>query len=322
MIIDIFTHHISKSVEPLIAKAGYYVAPDEPGFDMWKSKGQFFYEGANAVAEKRLAIMDRQGVDLHVLSQTTPVLLNSNPEQAQEICRLSNTDNYKLCKLYPKRFMNVAIFSLLDVKASLVELERNMNELDCRGVTLATNQDGKGLDSPEFFPFYEKLVEYDLPIWLQPINWSGYPLVQNDLGFNAMSQFGWPFDTTQAMWHLIFGGVLDRFPSLKIITHHCGAMFPFFGERFARYGNAMLKRPFSEYCKNFYGDTALAGSVPACNCGYDFFGPDRMMYGSDYPFGGEPGIKFSLESVRAMKASKSDIKKILGESARALLKIK
>jgi uncharacterized protein len=322
MIIDIFTHHIPKAVGPLIAKAGYFEAPDNPKFDMWKAKGQFFFEGANADPEKRLAMMDRNKIDVHALSQTTPVLENSNAAEADEICRISNTENYRLCKQYPARFVNICIFSLLDMAGAMKELERSVNELDCRGVTLATNQGGKGLDSPEYLKFYEKLVSYDLPIWLQPTLWQGYPLVSNDLGFNAMSIIGWPFDTTQAMWRLIFGGVLDRFPTLKIITHHCGAMFPFFGKRMERYGNAMLPRPFNEYCKNFYGDTALAGSVSACNCGYDFFGPERMMYGSDYPFGGEGALKGALESVRAMNKPAAETAGILGENARKILKIK
>jgi len=322
MIIDIFAHHIMGSVSKLIAKAGYYEMPTTPGFDMFKARGQFFYPGENADPEKRLQLMDKYKVDIHAISQTTPVLLNSSPSEQQEICRISNTDNFKLCKSYPDRFVNICIFSLLDMKATLQELERCVNELDCRGVTLATNQDGRGLDSPEFFPFYEIVVKYDLPIWLQPTNWGGYPLVDPEMGFNAMAIIGWPFDTTQAMWRLIFGGVLDRFPTLKIITHHCGAMFPFFGKRMETFGNAKLPRPFAEYCNNLYGDTALAGSVSACNCGYDFFGSERMMYGSDYPFGGESAISKSLDSVRNMKAEPAEIEKILGENARKILKIR
>jgi aminocarboxymuconate-semialdehyde decarboxylase len=117
------------------------------------------------------------------------------------------------------------------------------------------------------------------------------------------------------------GGVIDRYPSLKIITHHCGAMIPFFAKRIEKTFSKRLPRPVSEYWDNIYGDTALSGSLAACQCGYAFFGAERMLFGSDYPFGGEEGIKSNLESVNSMSIPKESIRKILNENARALLKI-
>jgi predicted TIM-barrel fold metal-dependent hydrolase len=92
-----------------------------------------------------LRLMDKYRIDVQALSQTTPALLGFSADEAAEICQLSNDDNYALCKAYPERFMNICIFSLLDVKKAMKELERSVNELDCRGVTIATNQSGKGL---------------------------------------------------------------------------------------------------------------------------------------------------------------------------------
>lgn len=317
MIIDIFCHHISEPVGRLMEKGKYY-----------GSGKQYPYPAQNADPEVRLSLMDKYGIDVQALSQTTPVLMGFSADDAAEICRVSNNDNYALCRAYPDRFVNICIISLLDMKSAMAELERGVDELDCRGVTISSNQNGKGLDSPEYFPFYAKLEEYDLPLLIHPCHWESYPLVDMEKGWRMMHVFGWPFDTTQAVWRLIMGGVLDRYPSLKIVMHHMGALIPYFIRRiestFNRHLKDKLPRHISEYWSNIYGDTAVDGTLAAYPCGYAFFGPDRLMYGSDYPFGVEAGesyIRDNLTGVRSMDIPKQDMDKILGENASKLLKI-
>jgi len=316
MIIDIYSHHISKSVAEMLAREKYY----------GKDK-QFTYPVENGDPEVRLKLMDKYGVDIQALSQTTPVLLGFGPEDAAEICRRSNNDNYTLCKLYPKRFVNICMIALLNMKSAMKELDRSINELDCRGITIASNQNGKGLDSPKYFPFYEKVVQHDLPILIHPTHWESYPLVDMDKGWRMMHVFGWPFDTTQAVWRLIFGGVIDRFPTMKIVMHHLGAMLPFFARRVEQNFKFLadkLPRHISEYWGNLYGDTATDGTIASYPCGYAFFGPDRMMYGSDYPFGAEAGedfIRSNLKGIKSMDIPSKDKEKILGGNAKKLLKI-
>jgi predicted TIM-barrel fold metal-dependent hydrolase len=319
MIIDILAHHISRPVGKLLLKQKYY------------GEGrQLLFPPQNADAETRLKLMDKHGINIQALSQTSPVLLGFNAKDAAEICRLSNDDNYALCKAYPDRFVNICIVSLLDVKGALKELDRSINELDCRGVTVSANQNGKGLDSPDYFPFYQKLVEHDLPLFIHPTHWDSYPLVDMEKGWRMMHLFGWPFDTTQAIWRLIFGGVIDRYPKLKIFTHHLGAMIPYFARRIQTNFDGFLKdklpRNISLYWGNIYGDTALDGTEAAYPCGYAFFGPDRMVFGTDYPFGPEAGEDFIRENLRGVKAMKDvsadNMNKILNGNARRLLKIK
>lgn len=316
-VIDLFCHHLPRSIAPWMAKEKYYGDGKE-----------LPYPHRNADPEVRLGLMDKYGVTIQALSQTTPALLGFNAEDAAEICRISNDENYALCRSYPDRFVNICIMSLLDVKSATEELERSVNELDCRGVTIATNQKGRGLDSTDYFPFYEKVVEYDLPILLHPTHWEDYPLADMEKGWRMMHLFGWPFDTTQAVWRLIFGGVIDRFPTLRIVTHHLGAMIPYFSRRIEQNFNKFLKdkvpRHISEYWKNFYGDTALDGTLAAYDCGYAFFGPERMVFATDYPFGpaeGEDYIRSNLEGVKAMKIPEENKRKILSENAKKLLKI-
>jgi predicted TIM-barrel fold metal-dependent hydrolase len=317
MIIDIYSHHISASVGKLIEKGKYF------------GEGKQYYRPIqNADPEVRLNLMEKYGIDVQALSQTTPVLMGFGPEDAAEICRLSNDDNYALCKAYPGRFVNICIVSLLDMGSAMKELDRSINELDCRGVTVSSNQNGKGLDSPEYFQLYEKLVEHDLPLLIHPAHWESYPLVDMDTAWRMMHVFGWPFDTTQAVWRLIFGGVIDRYPSLKVVTHHMGAMLPYFVRRIESTFNLHLRdklpRHISQYWSNIYGDTAVDGTVAAYPCGYAFFGPDRLMYGSDYPFGVEAGesyIRDNLVGVKAMDIPSQDMEKILGGNAKKLLKL-
>lgn len=317
MVIDIYCHHISKSIGEIIGKAKYYGEGKE-----------FQYPPQNADAEIRLGLMEKYGVDMQAISQTTPMLLGLSNEDATELCRLSNQDNFALCKAYPDKFVNICIFHLPDMKGAMGELERAINELDCRGVTISSNQNGKGLDSPEFFPFYEKVVENDLPILIHGTHWECSPLMDMENAHRFMHVFGWDYDGTQALWTLIFGGVIDRFPTMKIVTHHLGNYFPFFVRRietnFDWKLQDQLPRHISEYYGNIYGDTAVDGTLGALPCGYAFFGSERMLYGSDYPFGPEAGedfIRENLIGVKSMPIPAGEKERILGGNAKRLLKI-
>lgn len=317
MIIDIFSHHISKSVAKIVGRAKYY------------GKGKEFpYPEENADPEVRLALMDKYGIDMQALSQTTPILLGLSDEDATEVCRLSNQDNYALCKEYPDRFVNICIFHLVDMKGTMEEFKRCVNELDCRGVTISSNQKGRGLDDLEFYPFYEKVVEHDLPILIHGTHWECSPLMDMEHSWRFLHVFGWDYDGTQALWRLIFGGVLDRFPTMKIVTHHLGNYFPFFQRRiecnFKGFLKDKLPRDISEYFENIYGDTAVDGTIGAFQCGYSFFGAKRMLYGSDYPFGPEAGedfIRENLFGVKALPIPTKEKEMILGGNARKMLKI-
>ncbi len=318
MIIDFSCHHISRNVGNILAKGKWYGEGNAIGYPV-----------RNADPEVRLALMEKYGIDMQALSQTTPVVMGFSPAEAAEICRISNDDNYALCKAYPKKFVNICMVSLQHMPSAIKELERSIKDLDCRAVTVGSNQDGKGLDSPDFFPFYEMLVKYDLPLFIHPVNWEGYPLVEMENGWRNMLVLGWPFDTTQAAWRLILGGVIDRYPTLKVVLHHYGAMIPFFIRRIEQNIRVSLKnrltKDIHEYWNNFYGDTALDGSINSYPCGYALFGANRTVFGTDYPFGAEDGEDFyreNLVGVRTMKIPAADMAKVLGGNAKSLLKIK
>jgi predicted TIM-barrel fold metal-dependent hydrolase len=321
VILDFSSHMISRQSLGKTLEARQYFGPDR--------RWELPYPPQNADPGVRLGLMKKYGIDMQLLTQTTPVLLGFGPKDAAGICKISNDDIAALCQKYPDKFVGAAIVSLLDVNSGLDELDRAIKDLDFRCVTISTNQNGRGLDSPEYYPFYERVVKYDIPIFLHPTHWKSYSLVEMKTGWRMMQVFGWPFDTTQAVWRLIFGGVLDEFPGLKIVTHHLGAMLPYFSHRIAlntqMFLRGQMKRPLSEYWKQIYGDSALDGTSEAFPCGYAFFGSDRMLFGTDYPFGPEAGevfIRDNLAGLKTMAISQKDREKILGGNAKNLLKIK
>ena len=326
MAIDVFCHYISR---PLAKQIGRVRSAPENRNSPEKWDEGFNFPRQSADLDVRLGLMDEYGIEVQALCLTAETLRGFTVEEAVEMCRLANTDNYTVCKAYPKRFVNICILPLIDMKSAMREFDRCLNELDCRAITVASNQEGKGLDSAEYFPFYEKLVEHDLPLFIHPTHWGSYPLADDSYGWEFMGTFGWPFDYTLAVWRLIFGGVIDRFPTIKVVMHHLGAMFPFFS---GRINNVYLRvrdklpRHISEYWGNVYGDTALSGATPAAySCGYDFFGPNRILFATDYPFGGEGGelfIRENLSGVSSMNIPGDEMEKILSGNARRLLKIK
>jgi len=133
MIIDVFCHHISKPLIERIHNKRQASDPADPG------PKEFLAPLESADPEVRLGLMDKYGVDIQALSLTTESLYGFTPEEAVEICRLSNDANYALSKAYPKRFVNICATSLIDVKSGLRELDRSINELDCRAVIVSTS---------------------------------------------------------------------------------------------------------------------------------------------------------------------------------------
>jgi aminocarboxymuconate-semialdehyde decarboxylase len=147
--------------------------------------------------------------------------------------------------------------------------------------------------------------------------------------------FGWPYDTSVAMVRMVFAGLLDRYPGLKIITHHLGGMIPYYDGRIGPglqvlgsrtsdedYSNILpsLKRPHLDYLHDFYGDTALfGGGIQAVRCGLEFFGSDHVVFATDTPLG---PIAPTIETIKRLDISESDRRKIFCGNAERLLRRK
>ena len=161
------------------------------------------------------------------------------------------------------------------------------------------------------------MAGHALPIWIHPAT---YDKLDNDVGL-----FSWPFETTSAMLRLVLSGVFNDHPDIKFITHHCGAMVPFFQKRIkwvmslVPHLHPTVKRP-EEHFRKFYNDTAVYGNTSALMCGYDFFGAEHLLFGTDAPLGPRFGLTGeTVESIERMAISDAEKEKIFWRNAADLL---
>jgi predicted TIM-barrel fold metal-dependent hydrolase len=221
---------------------------------------------------------------------------------------------------------------------ALKETDRAIKQLGFKGVYIHTPVDEKPLDLPEFMPLYEKMCQYDLPIVIHPMRKMDHPdfLTEKLSKYNMFSLFGWPYDTTSAMARLVFSGVMEKYPTLKIVTHHMGGMVPFYAERIRQFTQLIkMRRPADEnpyltkdpieYFRMFYADTAIYGNPTALICGHTFFGPDRILFGIDFPLGdtehGDRNYRQTINAIEQMGLSDEDKKKIYEDNARKLMRL-
>jgi predicted TIM-barrel fold metal-dependent hydrolase len=286
--------------------------------------------------EERFRIMDRYGELMQVITLGwPPIEAVADPVKAAELSRLANDEISELVQKYPSRFVaGIAHLPMNNLDAAMQELERSIIELRLRGVQIYSPVNDKPLDSPEFWQLYEKMEQYDLPIFIHPMrsgpDYKGEKISKYMIG----SIFGWPYETSAAMTRLVFSGVLEKYPNLKIVTHHCGGMIPYFADRLVEFMDQaemrgherrrLTKSPI-EYFKKFYADTALYGNTPALMCAHSFFGSEHLVFGIDMPLGdstlGYRNYRQTINAIDAMSISDEDKKKIYEDNARKLMRL-
>ncbi|HWP56649.1 MAG TPA: amidohydrolase family protein [Candidatus Acidoferrales bacterium] len=236
--------------------------------------------------ELRLKEMDAQGVDLHVMSVLPPLFVNHiEPQKAVAACRVINDAFAEAVSRHPRRLVAIANLPMQAPQEAARELERAVKDLGMKGAEICTNIAGKNLDDESLAPFYRKMQELDVPVFLHPNNVLGQDrLARYHLG----NLIGNPTDTAVAAASLIFGGVLKEFPRLKFYLAHGGGSCPYLrgrwehGWRVRAEAKVNIQRPPSEYVPRLYFDS-LTHSGPALNFLVETMGPERVMLGTDYP---------------------------------------
>lgn len=254
--------------------------------------------------DTRFRSMDEFGNYAQIVSLSSPPIEEiATPSQGGELAQIANDEMAELVAKYPDRFPGfVASVALHDVEEGLVELERAVSKLGAVGLQIFTDVAGVPIDHERFAPAFAAAYRAGIPIWLHPCRAPTIP----DFAGESISHFemwqilGWPYATSVAMMRLILTGLFDRHPGIKIITHHMGGLIPF---HYVRLERALLResmkksqvepesrvqhlrRPPLQYLKNFYGDTAMHGAVEPVELGISFFGENRVVFGTDYPFG-------------------------------------
>jgi aminocarboxymuconate-semialdehyde decarboxylase len=332
MIIDIFNHFMPKAYFDRLAD----LIPGHPVLAAFPRLQPLIDVDA------RLRLLDEFGDMQHVISLANPPLeLIAGPDKTPELARFANDALAEVCSRHPDRFPTfVASLPMNNVEASLVEIDRAVKQLGARGVQLFTNVAGKPLSAPEYRPIFAAMVAHDLPVWVHPMrtaqfaDYASEQASENEIWFS----FGWPYETTACMTRLIYSGIFDEVPALKIVSHHMGGMIPYFsgkiqlGFRQIFFGapdknpaaaDAGLQKPPVEYFKMLYADTAL-GEVAPTRCGHAFFGTSHCLFASDAPFDSEQGrglLRRSIAAVEALEIPQAEKDAIFAGNARKLLRL-
>ncbi|MEE8378686.1 MAG: amidohydrolase family protein [Candidatus Aminicenantaceae bacterium] len=270
----------------------------------------------------RSEVLEKIGIDMQVLTFTTPGVHIESPERAVELARMVNDNFAKIKKEKSQRFSALATLPMNDPEASVTELERAFSELGFRGAALHSNINGVALSDERFWPLYEKANELEAVFDIHP----SFPVgVEAMTDYWLMPLLGFTFDTTLAAAKLVFSGVVEKFPKIRWILGHLGGTIPYLAERLDR-GYAAFKECLeniskkpSEYLKTFYFDT-VNFDIKALQLAIDFAGADHLVAGSDYPH--QIGsLEQMVSSIDKLNISEEDKDRIYGKNAAQLLKI-
>ena len=268
----------------------------------------------------REQVLMRHGVDMQVITLTTPGTHVEAPATAAKFAALVNDAFAEVVRTKGGRFAALATLPLNDPAASVKELERACRGLGLRGAMLFSNVNGMGLNEQRFWPLYEAADELGAVLYIHPT----HPLeVEAMTDFWLMPLVGFPMDTTLVAAKLVFSGVPERFPRIRWALCHLGGAIPYLAERLDRGFEAFsecranISRPPSDYLKQFYYDT-VNFDPRAVRLAMDFAGVDHLLAGSDYPhqIGSIPKM---LETIEGMDLSAGEKAAILGGNAARLL---
>jgi predicted TIM-barrel fold metal-dependent hydrolase len=269
----------------------------------------------------RFRMLDEFGSDYRqVLSLSAPPIESINPDRqiTIDLARLANDSMADVVRGHPHCFPGfIASLPLNHPDESVAELERAVRNLGALGVQIFSNVSGLPLDDERFFPLFETADRLSCPLFLHPargVSFTDYAS-ETKSKYEIWWTFGWPYETSAAMQRLVFSRLFDRLPGIKIVTHHLGAMIPYFEGRVG-YGldqlgtrtadedysallRSLKKRPY-DYFKMFWADTAVFGSRAATECGLKFFGVDQVVFASDAPFDPEGGPMYIRETIKVI----------------------
>ncbi|QNQ84313.1 amidohydrolase family protein [Lactobacillus sp. PV037] len=197
--------------------------------------------------------------------------------EAAQLAQAGNRELAKIIEKFPDYFESgVGMLALNNVKASCDILEEIAHSSSLVGAQIFTRHLGKSIAAPEYEPIFATAAKLNVPLWLHPVFDVRKP--DNNLVFS------WEYELSQAMLQLVQANIFEKYPTIKIIIHHAGAMVPFFAGRI----NHILPQEQAADFKKFYVDTAILGNAPALKLALDYYGSDHVLFGTDAPFGVKP----------------------------------
>jgi aminocarboxymuconate-semialdehyde decarboxylase len=322
--LDLHTHYYPESFFQMIGQipSEFSFAKDPTGRTIITHRGARFFGVTAPMSDpnKRLEDMDRVGIDVEVISLSTPNIFFADESRQPEVARILNDAYAELIAKYSNRFKGFASIPMDAPEAALRELHRAIDELKLNGVILLSNIRGCALTSPVYRPFFEEADRMNLCIFLHPmIPVYSEPYKEYVLG----PLVGFPFDTTLAVARMCFDGMLRELPNIRWIIGHLGGAIPYLMERldngyrdFAECRVKIDQLP-STYLKKLYYDTVTFSSHNL-RLARDLVGVDHMVMGSDYPhlLG---SIERSVSSIQDLAIPESEKQQIFSGTALSIL---
>ena len=185
--------------------------------------------------DARFKVMDEFGEYCQVISlPAPPIEAFGGPDKTPAIARFANDGMAELTRKHPKRFPTfIASLAMNNPDEATKEAIRAVTELGAGGVQIFTNVTGEPLDEPKYQPFFDEMAKRDIGIWMHPARGANFPdyVTEKKSKYEIWWTLGWPYETSAAMARMVFSGLLDRNPGIRILTHHLGGMIPYFEGR-------------------------------------------------------------------------------------------
>jgi len=329
--IDVHAHMVPRNVwQAAEAKRDWHGYRHEPG----EGLGSFVANGKRTgftspkvrfTPEERLKDMDAQGVDVQVVSIHTPFFgYHLDPAQGLALAREVNDEIAAMARRWPRRFAGLATLPVQDVKAAIDELERSVSVLGLKGAELDTVVNGENWDEPKFLPLFKAAEAIGAVLFFHPQPQHNF-MMQRTTRYGLFNSLGVIVEDALVVAILIFGGVLDACPGLKVCVAHGGGPACFAMGRLDRgwqgtpVERRSIQQPPSSYQRRLYYDSVV-GSEKALRFLLDEAGADRVVLGSDWPF--VPWHPSPVAWVQGLKTLTQDEKeKILWRNLESLLKL-
>ena len=302
------------------SSGGLSAKKDESGKLLVKFPGRnFTFPSSIYRVPDRKADMSKLGVTIQVLSQSGPWTDVFEPSVSVSLSRLVNDWISKVVNEERDKFFGLATLPMQDPTGAVKELT-HASEIGLKGAIVGSNINGKYLDSPDFHQIFETCERLGLVIFVHPAE--PYPWKAQEYGLTVTLSF--PFETTETLTRLVLSGVLEKYPKLKIFAAHSGGTIPYLAGRLDRAHEWMpeakgkIEKPPSYYFKKMYCD-ALCFNKDSLRQSINFFGEDRVVFGSDYPF--PWGADIALSVIRSAGLDQQVEKKIMNQNAATLLGI-
>ncbi len=270
--------------------------------------------------EARLMDMDEFGIDIQVVfCHIAQYCYWASPEDGGRMARIGNDALAEFVGRKPERFVGMGMVPLQDVPAALQELDRMVNRLGLRAVAVNTHVDGVELGDERLLPFWARAEQMGIPVFIHPSGFK-HPRFTRHLMWNGVGQ---PIEEAIAMSNLIYEGILDRFPGLKVGIAHGGGFLPYYAGRVDRnfrnrpHETPKISKEPSHYMKRFFFDTVVYNPDMLEFLAHKV-GPDRIVLGGDYPVGEDNPAAF----VNNAKLSSQAKRMILGGNAARILGIR